>query len=161
MATYSKKNCQNLPEAFAAPYGDVVTLPFKLSTTAGVMTDSDKTTAIIATDVIQLGILRAGTKLIDMVACVSAVGTASSTMDLGFAYVDGEDSTSVPQDADYFADAVALSSAAMLRKATTTAPVTLPKDAYLILTNNSATQAAALVLDINIIASLKGYQGIE
>ncbi|MEY5097693.1 MAG: hypothetical protein RJA36_412, partial [Pseudomonadota bacterium] len=47
---------------------------------------------------------------------------------------------------------------AVQRKSTTTAPVTLPKDAYLILTNAGAAQAAAGIADILIFAQAVGIE---
>ena len=90
---------------------------------------------------------------------ISDAFTGSSTYKLGFAYCDGVDSTAVPQDDDYFvAASTALSSTAVQRKSTTTAPVTLPKDAYLILTNAGAAQAAAGIADFLIFAQAIGIE---
>lgn len=157
MATYTKKLLSNPPRTTGSPYGDVVALPFNLTTnSSGVVANSDNTSALQAADIVRLGILPAGLRLLDSQSVVSDAFSATTTMDLGFTYVDGVDSTAVPQDADYFASAVALSSAAIARKATTTAPVTLPKDAWLVLTNNTAAQAVVGVLDITIIGQLIG-----
>ena len=161
MPTYTKK--QNYARRLTgAPYGDVVAISdFNLTTNAsGVPADADAgSTALVINDIIRLGIIPAGTRLLDVVAVISDAFTASSTFDLGFAYVDGVDETAVPQDADYFVDGVSLASTAVLRKATITPPVTLPKDAYLILTNLGANQAAAGVLDITIIGQSVGVSG--
>lgn len=157
MATYTKKLLSNPPRTTGSPYGDVVALPFNLTTnSSGVVANSDNTTALQAADIVRLGVLPAGTRLLDSITVVSDAFSATTTMDLGFTYVDGVDSTAVPQDADYFAAAVALSSTAIARKATVTAPVTLPKDAWLVLTNNTAAQAVVGVLDITIIGQLIG-----
>ena len=158
MPTYTKK--QNYARRLTgAPYGDMIALSdFNLTTNAsGVPADADAgSTALIVNDIIRLGIIPAGTRLLDYIAVISDAFTASSTYDLGFAYVDGVDSTAVPQDADYFAAAVALSSTAVQRKATVTPPVTLPKDAYLILTNKGANQSAAGSVDFTIIGQSVG-----
>lgn len=155
MATYTKK--QTTRQLTGAPYGDMVVLPFNLTTTSGgVVSGSDATAALGVADIVRLGILPGGTRLLDFVGTVSDAFTALSTYDLGFAYVDGVDSTAVPQDADYFAATVALSAVAITRKATTTAPVTLPKDAYLILTNNTAAQAVVGVLDVIVFGQMVG-----
>lgn len=158
MATFTKT------ESYArrltgAPYGDVIALSdFNLTTdSSGVPASSDANQLDIG-DIIRLGIIPAGTRLLDFIGVISDAFTASSTMDLGFAYVDGVDSAEVPQDADYFADGVSLASLAVLRKATTTRPVTLPKDAYLILTNLGADQAAVGVLDVTIIGQAVGVK---
>ena len=86
---------------------------------------------------------------------ISDAFTANSTFDLGFAYTDGVDVAAVPQDADYFF--AALDEAVGLTfKTNTTAPVTLPKDAYLILTNNTAAQAAAGAMNILVYGIMTG-----
>lgn len=156
MGTVTKTGARNLPNPNYgnAPYGNKVIRDYKFAVnSSGIMTDSDKTTAIAAADVIRLGVLPAGMKLIDALAIVSVTFTDTSTFDLGFAYVDGVDSSAVPQDSDYFFAAGDYhDAAAVLRKTKALAPVTLPKDAYLILTNNTAAQNGtnAGVMDIFI-----------
>lgn len=159
MATYTKT------ESYArrltgAPYGDVIALSdFNLTTnSSGVAQSSDATAALATSDIVRLGILPAGLRLLDVIATINDAFTASSTFDLGFEYVDGVDSTDVPQDADYFVDGASLASLAVLRKATTTRPVTLPKDAYLILTNLGANQSAAGVMDIVVVGQAVGVK---
>lgn len=159
MATITKKTAYDR-QMNGAPYGDVVALPYRMETNAsGVLTGGDSTSAIADGDVVRLGKLPAGTKLLDHVATISDAFTASSTYKMGFAYVDGVDVTAVPQDDDYFtAASTALSSVAVQRKATTTAPVTLPKDAYLILTNAGAAQAAAGIMDVIVFGQAIGIE---
>ena len=142
----------------STPWGDVRSLSYNLTTKAnGSPVDADSTVAIAIADVVRLGVIPAGSKLLDMIATVSDAFTASTTCKIGFAYVDGVDSTKVPQDDDYFAaTATALSSAAVLRKATTTAPVTLPKDAYLTLTWEGANNAAVGILDVVLLVGSEG-----
>ncbi len=159
MATITKKTAFDR-SMNGAPYGDMVALPYRMQTNAsGVLTSGDATAAVGDGDVVRLGKIPAGTKLLDHVATISDAFTASSTYKMGFAYVDGVDSTSVPQDDDYFtAASTALSSLAVQRKATTTAPVTLPKDAYLIVTNAGAAQAAAGIMDVVIFGQAVGIE---
>lgn len=159
MATITKKTAYDR-QMNGAPYGDVVALPYRMETNAsGVLTGGDSTSAIADGDVVRLGKLPAGTKLLDHVATISDAFTTSSTYKMGFAYVDGVDVTAVPQDDDYFtAASTALSSVAVQRKATTTAPVTLPKDAYLILTNAGAAQAAAGIMDVIVFGQAIGIE---
>jgi hypothetical protein len=85
----------------------------------------------------------------DSIQIVSNAFTATSTFDIGFAYVDGVDSTVVPQNAAYFADNLA-TTLGITRKTAATAPVILPKDAYLVILNNTAAQAEAGVIDVII-----------
>ena len=81
-------------------------------------------------------------------AIVSDAFTAATTAKIGFAYVDGVDSTSVPQDDDYFFLAGLATNALVRTRSTNTgvAPITLPKDAYVILTNAGAAHASVGVL---------------
>lgn len=159
MATITKKTAYDR-QLTGAPYGDVLMLPYRMETTSGgVLVGGDSASAIGNGDVVRLGKLPAGTKLLDCVVTISDAFTGSSTYKLGFAYCDGVDSTAVPQDDDYFvAASTALSSVAVQRKATTTAPVTLPKDAYLILTNAGAAQAAVGIADFLIFAQAVGIE---
>ena len=83
--------------------------------------------------------------------------TASVTGKIGFEYVDGVDSTAVPQDDDYFMVAgQSLATAARLRNATTNAAVTLPKDAWLILTTAGAANAKVSKLDFILFGGSEG-----
>lgn len=104
--------------------------------------------AIASGDVVNLGVIPAGSLINDVCAVVSTAFTASVTGTLGFAYVDGVDSTEVPQDADYFFAAGAINAAGIYRKTNTTAPVTLPKDAFLTLTTGGAANAKAARIDV-------------
>jgi hypothetical protein len=80
---------------------------------------------------------------------VSDAFTAATTCKLGFAYVDGVDSTAVPQDDDYFSASVATNAAGRyVANNTAVAPVILPKDAYLIITVAGADHASAGVMDV-------------
>lgn len=141
----------------ASPFGNKTTLPFNLETTAaGAAVGADSTAAIASGDTVVLGTLPEGMNLQDMLATVSVAFTALVTANIGFAYVDGEDSTTVPQDASYFGAAVALNTAGVYRKATAKAPVTLPKPAYLTLTTAGAANAKAARLDVFIEGELTG-----
>jgi hypothetical protein len=149
MANVTKNNVGIPRNLGGVPYGNVTALTFPLATTAGVWDDSDQATAIVAADVLRLGIIPKGTTLLDYILKISAVFTVASTGKIGFAYVDGVDSATVPQDDDYFCAATTLATAAILRQTNVAVtPVTLPKDAYLILTNAGATQATTGRLDI-------------
>lgn len=157
MATITKKKVLNQRQFGGVPYGNRATLEFNLTTNAaGAFIDSDTAAAIGNGDKVRLGVLPAGFRLDDSQIIVSDAFTALVTANLGFEYVDGVDSTTVPQSATYFGSAVALSSVARLRNATTNAPVTLPKDAYLILTTGGAANAAVGVADIFIEGVLTG-----
>jgi len=159
MATVTKDMAHRLPEPGfgGAPYGNLTALDYQFKTNAsGIMVDSDKTTAVASGDVVILGVLPAGIELKDLTATISDAFTASTTMDLGFKYVDGVDSTAVPQDADYFFDGTSTAAAAVLRKTNATAPLQLPKDAYLTLTVGGAAHASAGQMDISVIGVIGG-----
>jgi hypothetical protein len=156
MPTITKKNLAER-QFGGVPYGNTTTLQFALETNAsGAALNSDTTAAIGLGDVVRLGWLPAGAKLQDAQAIVSTTFSASVTGSLGFAYVDGVDSTAVPQDAAYFLSGQALSSTTRARANTAKAPVTLPKDAYLILTTAGAGNAKASKLDVLVEVELIG-----
>lgn len=157
MATVTKKGVRN-ERQYAAPQGNAFKKVFSFETNAsGVYVNSDKTTAVADGDVVRIGFLQAGMELHDALAIVSDAFAASTTAKIGFAYVDGVDSTAVPQDDDYFFAALATSSVGRTRAANTAVrPVVLPKEAYLILTRGGAADSAAGVLDIVIEGILTG-----
>lgn len=157
MATITKKKVLNQKQFGGTPYGNKTSLEFNLVTNAvGAFTDSDVATGIQSGDKVRLGVLPAGMRFEDSQVIVSDAFSAAVTANIGFEYVDGVDSAAVPQNASYFGAAVALSSAARLRNATTNAPVTLPKDAYLIVTTGGAANAVVGVADIFIEGVLTG-----
>ena len=153
MATITLKNALHIPQESnsISPWGNNLTLAYNFTTNAsGVIVSSDKSTAVADGDVIRLGVLPAGLKLIDMTRIISDAFATSTTDKIGFAYVDGVDSTAVPQDDDYFSAATTSAATAITHKTAVTAPVILPKEAYLILTSAGAAQSAAGVMDILI-----------
>ena len=156
MATVTKKNIDNLQQIGGTPWGNLTCLEFTFETNAsGVWVDSDQATAVGIADVCKVGRLPAGFRLLDAKIIISDAFTANSTFDLGFAYADGVDVTAVPQDADYFFNDLD-EAVGLTFKTNTTAPVTLPKDAYLTLLNNTAAQAAAGAMNILVTGILTG-----
>lgn len=157
MATVTRKKVLNQRQFGGVPYGNRTVLDYNLTTNAiGAMPESDQATALIVADVIRLGVLPAGFRMDDSQLIVSDAFTASVTCSLGFAYVDGVDSTAVPQSATYFGTGLSLASVARLRNATTNAPITLPKDAYLIMTIAGANNAVVGVADFYVEGVLTG-----
>lgn len=159
MATVTKKYLSQEQQFGGAPYGNGTTLQFNLTTNAsGYAVNSDTAAAIGIGDVVRIGILPAGARLHDALAIVSDAFTASTTAKIGFAYVDGVDSTAVPQDDDYFFVAGLAVNAVGRTRATNTgvAPLTLPKDAYVILTNAGAAHASVGILDLLVECVLVG-----
>lgn len=151
MATITKKRYQDSQNFGAVPYGNLTTLEYPVATAStGALIGGDSTAAIGLGDVIRVGILPAGFRLHDSLTIVNDAFTALVTGTIGFAYVDGVDSTTVPQDADYFGAAVAINTAGRYAASNTAVvPVTLPKDAWLTITTGGAahnTAANAVVL---------------
>jgi len=126
---------------YSAPSGNAWKAEFKMTTVSGVVQDSDLATALQAADTVKIGVLPAGLRIHDALILIRDAFTATSTFTIGFAYVDGVDDSDVPQDADYFCAALDAATLARARASNTAvAPVTLPKDAYVVITNNTAAQ---------------------
>lgn len=149
MATITK-NRVTKQRAFAGPNGNAWKDRFTFNTTAtGVAVDSNSTAAVGIGDVVRIGYLPAGLELHDCLAIVSDAFSATTTAKIGFAYADGVDDATVPQDDDYFFAALAINAVGRTRaNNTAVAPLRLPKDAYLILTNQVAAQAAVGILNV-------------
>ena len=158
MPTVTKKQVLTEQQFGGVPYGNKTVLPFTFETNAsGVYVNSNQATAVAIGDVVRIGVLPAGMRLDDSLAIVSNAFTALSTAKVGFAYVDGDDDTAVPQDDDYFNAALALNAAGRTRANNTAVrPVTLPKDAYVILTIAGANLAEAGQLDLLVEGVLTG-----
>lgn len=157
MATITKKKIAAQKQFGGVPYGNKTVLSYNLTTNAvGAFTDSDTATGIGLGDVVRLGIIPAGFNVYDSQVIVSDAFTALVTANLGFAYVDGVDSATVPQSATYFGSALVLNAVGRLRNATTNAPVTFPKDVYLIATTAGAANAAVGVMDVMLEGVLTG-----
>ena len=150
MATVTKLYLRSKNEFGGVPYGNARKLHFDLVTNAsGGALDADSAAALAQNDIARVGILPAGTKLIDCLAIVSDAFTASVTGKIGFAYVDGVDSADVPQDDDYFFAALAINAVGRTRANNTAVrPVTLPKDAYLTVAIGGASNAAVGIVDL-------------
>lgn len=141
----------------ASPYGNLTAFRYILTTNAsGAVIGGDSTAAVASGDVVKIGVLPAGFRLIDSLVVIKTAMSASVTGNLGFAYSDGVDSTAVPQSATFFGSALALSSAARLRNATANLSVTLPKEAWLTLTTGGANNAKASEIGIIVFAINEG-----
>lgn len=150
MTTITKKFLGNEKQSTGTPYGTSTTLHYSLATnSSGGVVGGDSTSAVASGDVVRMGILPAGMRLDDAKVLVSTAWTATVTGKVGFAYVDGVDSTAVPQDDDYFGSALAIATAGRYAANNTgVRPVVLPKDAYLILTTGAAANAKASQTDV-------------
>lgn len=152
MATVTKKALSS-ERVHTGAYGNSWNGVYTFETnSSGVFVASDKTTAVVQTDVVRIGILPAGIELQDCLSICSDAFSASITHKLGFQYVDGTDVTATPQDDDYFFAALAATVGRTAANNTGVRPVVLPKDAYLILTVNGSTadHASAGVYDFLI-----------
>lgn len=139
------------------PYGNLTALHFVLETNAaGAVINSNSAAAVALGDVVCIGTLPAGFKLVDSQVVVKTAMTANVTGNLGFAYVDGVDVPATPQDDDHFGAALVLSAAARLRNVTTNSAVTLPKDAYLTLTTAGAANAKAARVEVTVLGIVQG-----
>lgn len=156
MATVTLKQVQKRQFGGFTPYGNVTALLFALATAAnGSAVGSDSTAALAAGDVVDLGPLPEGMRLDDASVFVTTGMTATITGSLGFKYEDGQDSTSVPQDAAYFGTGIDLAAAGR-KRATGSKLVTLPKPARLILTTAVAANAKASDLKVLVTGELTG-----
>lgn len=158
MATSYKKALKSVSQFGGTPYGNKSVLSFNVTTGAtGIWTDGTLATAGGTSDELIPGILPAGMRLDDCLAIVSDAFASTQTVKIGFRYVDGVDSTAVPQDADYFFAALALSAQGRTRANNlAVAPVTLPKDAYLVIDLDGAAMSTAGVLDLLIEGVIAG-----
>jgi hypothetical protein len=150
MATVNTNQMVQAQQFGNVPFGNVSALPFNLTVNAsGVATNTDQTTAVQIADIIRLGILPAGMTLQDVQNTISVAMSGSTTASLGFLYKDGVDVASpYAQDAAYFYAGLSTASTGVSRKTGVKAPMVLPKDAYLVLTNAGAAYAQAGVIDI-------------
>lgn len=158
MATISLKAPQRI--FGGTPYGNHTVHKFGIETSAlGAVVGSDVATGVAVADKIRLGKIPVGFELQDSLMLVSVGMTATITGKLGFEYVDGVDDTQdlatkegrtiVPQDDDYFGTGITLATAGRYRASNNAVrPVTLPKDAYLILTTAVAANAKASAIDV-------------
>lgn len=152
MVTIVKKFINTVGRFGGAPYGNACKHLFSLRAGAtGILLDSDKATPPVVGDVIRIGVLNAGLLLADIKSHVTTAFTAATTAKLGFAYVDGVDSATVPQNDSYFNAALVLNAVGKTELTNNAVgPIVLPKDAYLILTWAGATNAAPGALDVVI-----------
>lgn len=138
-------------------YGNAQKLHFVLSTdSTGKVLGANTLAAFNKDDEVALGILPAGMRLHDSLANVTTPLSATTTMTIGFKYVDGIDDTNVPQDAAYFGAGLVVDTAGRLRNATTKPSVRLPKDAYLVVKLNVANNTKASRTEVTIDAAMEG-----
>lgn len=151
MATNTIKQANSYQFGGFTPYGNVTTLRYGfLTDAAGKVLNSVTGAAPAIGDKLYLGSIPDGFHPDDAQVLVSTAMTALVTASLGFEYADGVDDPDVPQDAAYFGTGLALNAAGRLRLATTKAPITLPKEARLIMTFAGAANAKASRVDVTL-----------
>ena len=157
MANISKRYIRS-EQSYAGSSGNAWKKIFRFATLAtGAAIDCDMASPVAQGDVVRFGVLPAGLEIHDALAIVSDAFSALTTARVGFAYVDGLDSTEVPQDDDYFHAALATHTAGRTRADHAgVAPLVLPREAYLILTVAGADHAAPGVLDVIVEGILRG-----
>lgn len=144
------------------PYGNLTVLPFSFTTLAGVLTLSDDATAVVHTDKIIMGTIPKGFKVYSVtVGATAALGAATSTFDVGFEYVDGVDVTAFPENVDEWVDAQANTTIFQALGNECPVPQALSKDAYLIMTINTAAFATTGGLTGSMIVNLFGIMDQE
>lgn len=159
MATITKNTKDLAVSLGSTPYGNLSALHYKAQTNAaGAVLGADSSAPVASGDKVRVGVLPAGFKLVDSEVIVSDAWTASVTANLGFEYVDGVDDATAPQNATYFGAALAVNAVGRLRNATNNAPVTLQKEAWLILTTDGAANASASVTDIVVFGIAEGVK---
>lgn len=139
------------------PYGNLTVLPFSFVTLAGVLTLSDDATAVVHTDKIIMGTIPKGF-IVHSVTCgaTAALGAATSTIDVGFEYVDGVDVAAYPENIDEWVDAQANTAIFHAIGNACPVPQAFSKDAYLIMTINTAAFETTGGLTGSMIVNLFG-----
>lgn len=162
MATITKKSVNDASVRLGAtPWGNMAAFTYQLKTNAAgavIGSDASQSGPTASGSVIRVGVIPAGFKLVDFKAAIATALTATVTLKVGFEYVDGVDSAAVPQDDDYFAATGTATTVGVVRQATANAQVTLPKDAYLIVTTEVAANAKAAAAEFTVFAVAEGVK---
>lgn len=159
MATINKKDTDNGVQLGNTPWGNLSALRYRIATNAaGAVINADSNSPIAVNDVVNLGHLPAGFRLVDSQVIVVTGMTASVTGDLGYAAKGEDDGASVTPDPDYFGAGLNLAAAARLRNAAPNASVVLPVDANLTLTVKGAANAKASEIEVVIYGIAEGVK---
>ena len=162
MATITKKSTNDARVRLGAtPWGNLTALAYGLDTNAAgavIGSDADQSATTKVGDVIRLGIIPAGFRLVDYKSVISTAFKTGLTFKVGFEYVDGVDSSDVPQNDAYFAAGGTASTAGVLRQTTAVKQVTLPKDAYLILTTAAEANDQVASAEFTVFAIADGVK---
>lgn len=157
MATVTQLVKSYLVRLGSTPWGNRTALRYTLATNAsGAVINGDSTAAVASGDVVRIGLIPAGFRIHDSQVVIATGMTASVTGSFGFQYADGVDDATVPQSATAFGSALAMTTAARLRNATTGKSFVLPKDAWLILTTGGANNAKVSDIEVTLEATAEG-----
>lgn len=161
MSNITVKQLLNANQFGGAPYGNEVVHKFTLTINAsGIVVGGDAVAAVGIGDVVRFGVIPAGTEIHDALFVKSTAATATSTAKVGFLYVDGVDDANAPQSDAYFintAEPIATAGRTAMNNAAAF-PITLAKDAYVVLTNQVAAQAKASRFDLLVRGANRGIK---
>ena len=158
--TLNQKQPKNLRSV--SPYGNLALLRYVLRTDAagaalGAANAPQRPLAV--GDVVKLGPLPSGARIVDSQVIVVTGMTAAVTASLGFDYLDGDDTTEeVKKDPAYLGAGLVLSAAARLRNTVAKAPVKLEKAGVLTLTLAGAANAKVSEVEILLTVAIEGEQ---
>ena len=141
------------------PHGDLSSFCGQLKTTLGIMQEAGVVApiAIAIADVVNVGVIPAGTKLLDFVATVSVAFAALTTCSIGYADMrPAEVGALVENPVAFMAAGTVLSAAAVLRKTGVTADIVLTRDCYITVTFAGAAQLATSQLDCTVFGKIVG-----
>lgn len=161
MSNITVKQLLNANQFGGAPYGNEVVHKFTATFNAiGAVVGGDVATAAQIGDVVRFGVIPAGTEIHDALFVKSTAATATTTGKVGFLYVDGVDDANAPQSDAYFINAgEALATIGRTPMNNTAAfPITLAKDAYVVMTLAVAAQAKASRFDLLVRGANRGIK---
>lgn len=158
MGTITKLGMQHPSNRIGvSPYGNLSAFRFLIMTNAaGALVDGDSAEPITIDDMLLIGILPAGFRMIDSMVKITSAMSTGVVASLGFEYVDGVDDQGVPQNDSHFGSSMPLDTVGCLRDYETEPSFTLPKDAWVTLTITEGTNAKASELEIIVFAINEG-----
>lgn len=142
------------------PFGNLTVLPYTATFLAGVLTSSDTATAVVHTDTIVIGTIPKGFEVYQaFIRSTAALGAATSTISVGFSYVDGVDVPAYPENNDEWIAAQVNTAVFNAIGNTGFTPKVFSKDAYLEILVNTAALATTGGLTGSYIVTLFGVLG--
>lgn len=159
MATVVVNQNQSKNLRGTSPYGNRATLRYSLKTdaTGAVIGAVGPQVPLAIGDVVKLGPLPSGLRIVDSQVIVVTGMTASVTGSLGYDYADGDDSAeTVKKDPAFLGTALALATAARVRNTVAKAPVKLEKAGVVTLTIAGAANAKASEIEVLVDVLIEG-----